>query len=836
VGDYDHKTIEPKWQRLWDQRRLFHAPRDDKRTKYYILPFLPYPSGDLHMGHMRNYTIGDAVARFQRARGLNVFHPIGWDAFGLPAENAAILNKTHPRTWTEQNTARMKEQLRRFGFSYDWEAELSTCEPEYYRWNQWFFLRMLEKGLAYRKKSRVNWCPQCQTVLANEQVVEGCCWRHEETPVEQRELEQWFLKTTHYAEELLTDLDKLSGGWPERIRLMQRNWIGKSEGARVEWAVAKSDKVITTFTTRLDTVYGAVALLLAPEHPLVDSLIAGVPGGAAIARKVEALRRQTRRAQVTGEVEKEGIFTGRFAVNPLSGEQAPLWVSNLVLMEYGTGAVQAVPAHDQRDFEFAKKYRLPIKVVVQPREGKPLNAARLKEAFLGHGRMVDSGPYTGMESEKALQKMTDDLAKKNQAERATLYRIKDWGISRQRYWGTPIPVVYCDACGVVPVPDEQLPVVLPLEIEFTGVGLSPLLNAPGFLNLACPKCGGKARRETDTMDTFVDSSWYFYRYLTPHENAAPFDQEIVRRWFPIDQYIGGAEHAVLHLIYLRFWTKMMRDLGLVNHDIPVRRLFNQGMVIKDGAKMSKSRGNVVSTDEMVEKYGADTARLFTLFAAPPEKDMEWTQAGVEGCQRFLQRLYRLVAKHAPRLRETVAAGNPGPAREEVNPDERHLLRKAHQTVRRVTTDFEARWHFNTSIAAIMELVNELYLLEPLEEHVSPAVLHEVLGMTVLLAAPYAPHVAEELWEQLGDNGKQRSVVETPWPPFDPDLAKEELIEIVIQVNGRVRSRLRVSETLNKEELIERALADPRVAALVKGQRIVKIVVVPRKLVNIVLAS
>ena len=835
MGDYDHKTIEPKWQRLWDQRRLFHAPRDDKRTKYYILPFLPYPSGDLHMGHMRNYTIGDAVARFQRARGLNVFHPIGWDAFGLPAENAAILNKTHPRTWTEQNTARMKEQLRRFGFSYDWEAELSTCEPEYYRWNQWFFLRMLEKGLAYRKKSRVNWCPQCQTVLANEQVVEGCCWRHEETPVEQRELEQWFLKTTHYAEELLTDLDKLSGGWPERIRLMQRNWIGKSEGARVEWAVAKSDKVITTFTTRLDTVYGAVALLLAPQHPLVDALIAGVPGGAAIARKVEALRRQTRRAQVTGEVEKEGIFTGRFAVNPFSGEQAPLWVSNLVLMEYGTGAVQAVPAHDQRDFEFAKKYRLPIKVVVQPREGKPLNAARLKEAFLGHGRMVDSGPYTGMESEKALQKMTDDLAKKNQAERATLYRIKDWGISRQRYWGTPIPVVYCDACGVVPVPDEQLPVVLPLEIEFTGVGLSPLLNVPEFLNASCPKCGGKARRETDTMDTFVDSSWYFYRYLTPHENAAPFDKEIVRRWFPIDQYIGGAEHAVLHLIYLRFWTKMMRDLGLVEHDIPVARLFNQGMVIKDGAKMSKSRGNVVSTDEMVEKYGADTARLFTLFAAPPEKDMEWTQAGVEGCQRFLQRLYRLVAKHAARVREAPVAvpGNPGPQAAEVNPDERHLLRKAHQTVRRVTTDFEARWHFNTSIAAIMELVNELYLLEPLEEHVSPAVLNDVLRKTVLLTAPYAPHAAEELWEQLGN---KQTVVETPWPSFDPELAKEELIEIVIQVNGRVRSRLRVSETLNKDELNERALADARVAALLKGQRIVKIVVVPRKLVNIVLAS
>ena len=835
MGDYDHKTIEPKWQRLWDDRRLFHAPRDDPRPKYYILPFLPYPSGDLHVGHMRNYTIGDAVARFYRMRGFNVFHPIGWDAFGLPAENAAIQRGIHPRSWTLQNIARMKEQLRRFGISYDWDAEVSTCEPEYYRWNQWFFLRMLEKGLAYRKKSRVNWCPQCQTVLANEQVVEGCCWRHEETPVEQRELEQWFLKITHYAEELLADLDKLSGGWPERIRVMQRNWIGKSEGARVQWAVAKSDKVITTFTTRLDTVYGAAALLLAPEHPLVDTLIAGVPGGAAIARKVEALRRQTRRAQVTGEVEKEGIFTGCFAVNPLSGEQAPVWVSNLVLMEYGTGAVQAVPAHDQRDFELARKYRLPIKVVVQPRDGKPLNAARMKEAFLDHGRMVDSGPYTGLDSEKALQKMTDDLAKKNQAERVTLYRIKDWGISRQRYWGTPIPVVYCDACGVVPVPDEQLPVVLPLEVEFTGVGLSPLLNVPEFLNTSCPKCRGKARRETDTMDTFVDSSWYFYRYLTPHENAAPFDKEIVRRWFPIDQYIGGAEHAVLHLIYLRFWTKMMRDLGLVEHGIPVQRLFNQGLVIYQGARMSKSRGNVVPPDEMVEKYGADTVRLFELFAGPSDRDMEWSQAGVEGCYRFLQRLYRLVAKHATRLRESGAlvSSNPGLHAAEVNPDERHLLRKAHQTVHRVTTDFEARWHFNTSIAAIMELVNEIYLLEPLEEHVLPAVLNEVLRKTVLLTAPYAPHLAEELWEQLGN---KQSVVETPWPSFDPELAKEELIEIVVQVNGRVRSRLHVSETLNKEELTERALADPRVAALVKGQRLIKIVVVPRKLVNIVLAS
>jgi len=841
VPDYDPKTIEPKWQRHWDERRLFHAPRQDSRPKYYLLEMLPYPSGDLHVGHMRNYTIGDAVARYRRMRGFNVFHPIGWDAFGLPAENAALQRGIHPRTWTLDNIARMKAQLQRFGFSYDWDAEVSTCEPAYYRWNQWFFLRMLERGLAYRKKSRVNWCPECQTVLANEQVVEGCCWRHEETPVEQRELEQWFLKTTQYAEELLVDLDRLTAGWPERVRLMQRNWIGKSEGARVEWGLAGSEKTVTTFTTRLDTVFGAVAILLAPEHPLVDELIAGLPGGAAIARKVEALRQQTRRAQVTGEVEREGVFTGRFAVHPFGKEQVPIWVSNMVLMEYGTGAVQAVPAHDQRDFEFAKKYRLPLKVVVQPTDAKPLKASTLQEAYLGHGRLVDSGPYTGMASEKALQKMMDDLAGQGKAERVTLYRIKDWGISRQRYWGTPIPVVYCEACGIVPVPDEQLPVVLPLEVEFTGRGLSPLLNVPGFLNAKCPKCAGAARRETDTMDTFVDSSWYFYRYLTPREDKAPFDREVIRRWFPIDQYIGGAEHATLHLIYCRFWTKVMRDLGLVDHDVPVQRLFNQGLVIYQGARMSKSRGNVVPPDELVEKYGADTVRLFELFAGPSDRDMEWSQAGVEGCYRFLQRLWRIVSKHAPRLREAaVAGGNPGHAPAEINPDERHLLRKAHQTVRRVTADFDSRWHFNTSIALIMELVNELYAAEPLEEGVSPAVLKEIFNLTLLLTTPFAPHMAEELWERLGNEGSLADYDPkrpTPrWPQFDPELAKEEEIEVVIQVNGRVRSRIRVSEELGEQELIERALADPRVAAMVDGRRILKTVVVPRKLVNIVLAS
>jgi leucyl-tRNA synthetase len=830
VADYKGSDIEPKWQRFWEERGIFQRRSDDTRPKYYLLEMLPYPSGDLHMGHMRNYTLGDAVARYKRMRGFNVFHPIGWDAFGLPAENAAITRRTHPRAWTLNNIARMKEQLQRFGYSYDWSSEISTCEPEYYRWNQWFFLRMFERGLAYRRKSRVNWCPQCQTVLANEQVKDGCCWRHEETPVEQRELEQWFLKITDYVEELLGDLEKLAGGWPERILTMQRNWIGKSEGARVRWQVAGAEQTIETFTTRLDTIYGAVALLLAPNHPAVDDLIAGVPGGASVARKVESLRRQTRRAQIVGEVEKEGIFTGRFAMHPFLGEQVPIWVSNFVLMEYGTGAVQAVTAHDQRDFEFAKKYRLPIRVVIQPLAGKPLNSVTLKEAFTGHGRLVDSGPYTGMPSEQGSQKMADDLAKEGKAERQTLYRIKDWGISRQRYWGTPIPIVYCDGCGTVPVPEADLPVVLPLEVEFTGTGLSPLLNVPEFVNTACPKCGQPARRETDTMDTFVDSSWYFYRYLSPHEDNAPYDKETIAHFFPIDRYIGGAEHAVLHLIYCRFWAKMMRDLGLVTHDEPVTRLFNQGMVIKDGAKMSKARGNVVSTDEIAEKYGADTARLFTLFAAPPGKDLEWTEAGVEGCYRFLQRLFRLVDKHAERLRPVPLAHSTSGSQLAVN--ERQLLRKTHQTVRRVSVDFETRWHFNTSIAATMELVNQLYALEPLEESVSPQVLKEALALTVLLVSPYAPHLAEELWQRLG---QKECVAETPWPTYDEELAREDEYEIVIQVNGRLRGRIRVGAELEEKELVQQALADPGVARLVDGQRIAKTVVVPKKLINFVLA-
>ncbi|MBI4461828.1 MAG: leucine--tRNA ligase [Acidobacteria bacterium] len=837
-SEYDPKTLEPKWERFWAEQKFFEVTHRSDKPKYYVLEMLPYPSGALHMGHVRNYSIGDAVARYKWVNGFNVLHPIGWDSFGLPAENAAIRHETHPHKWTQKNIAHMREQCQRFGFSYDWRREISSCDPDYYRWNQWFFLQMFKQGLAYRKKSRVNWCPACRTVLANEQVVDGCCWRHDNTPVEQRELEQWFLKITAYADQLLADMKQLRAGWPERVQTMQRNWIGKSEGAHLKWKVSNTDLEIEIFTTRIDTIYGAAALVLAPEHRVIEPLLTGLPGGTSIRAGVERLRQQTVRAQVTGEVAKEGIFTGRFAVNPFSGESLPVWVSNFVLMEYGTGAVMSVPAHDQRDFEFAKKYRLPIRVVIQPPD-RILSSELLQQAYTDPGRVVNSGPYNGLTSEEAIRRMTQDATEKGQGEGVTLFRIKDWGISRQRYWGTPIPVVYCDACGIVPVPERDLPVVLPLDVEITGQGESPLAQVSSFVETTCPQCGGPARRETDTMDTFVDSSWYFYRYTDPTSSTAPIDPEAVRYWFPIDQYIGGIEHAILHLIYSRFFTKVMRDLGLISFDEPVRRLFSQGMVIKDGAKMSKSKGNVVEPDDMVARYGADTTRLYVLFAAPPEKDLDWNEAGVEGCHRFLQRLYRVVSKHAPRLRDVVAAttahpdGNPGLVETvALNARERKLLRKTHQTIRRVTQDFETRWHLNTAIAGIMELVNELYALEPLEEDLSPAILKEVLDVTTLLISPYAPHIAEELWEVLGH---EPGLLRAPWPRYNVEFAQEEQYEIVIQVNGRVRGRLTVSEDLSEEELRDRALGDARIAELVRQARIAKTVVVPKKLINIVLA-
>ena len=835
MAEYNPQTIEAKWQKVWEERRAFEADPDPAQRKYYVLEMLPYPSGTLHMGHMRNYTIGDAVARYKRMRGFNVLHPMGWDAFGLPAENAAIQRGIHPREWTLANIAEFKRVCYRFGFSYDWRSEISTCEPEFYRWNQWFFLRMLERDLAYRKRSRVNWCPKCCTVLANEQVVDGCCWRHPDTPVEAKEIEQWFLRITRYSDELLDDMAQLEAGWPERVLVMQQNWIGKSRGARVRFDVAGNDaQGIEVFTTRIDTIYGATAIILAPEHPLVDALVAGAPEHAAIAAQIARMRQKVLRPADLGTAEKEGIFLGRHAVNPFSGEKLPIWVANFVLMEYGAGAVMCVPAHDQRDFEFCRKYGLPIRVVVQNPAGT-LDAKTMQEAYDQHqeGKLVDSGAYTGRAVADAIERMTADAKARGFGEAQTTYHLKDWGISRQRYWGTPIPVMYCERCGLVPVPDEKLPVVLPPSVKLTGQGQSPLASVPEFVNVNCAKCGGPARRETDTMDTFVDSSWYFYRYTDPHNAKAPFDGEIVRYWFPIDQYIGGIVHAILHLLYSRFFCKVMRDLGLVNHSEPVTRLFCQGTVLKGGTAMSKSSGNVVGAIDMAEKVGCDTARLYTLFAAPPEKDMEWSEQSVEGCSRFLQRVFRIVTRHAERLRG-VAAGNPASANlATASAKEKILLRKAHQTLRRVTQDFEARWHFNTSVALIMELVNELQAQEPLEEDARPAVVKEVIELMALVLAPMAPHTSEELWEMLGHSG---GLGRARWPDYQPQLAAEEQVEVVIQVNGRVRGKILVEAGLPEDELVKRAQADARIAQVVAGRKIAKRIVVPDKLVNLVLES
>jgi len=793
---------------------------------------LPYPSGTMHMGHMRNYTIGDVVARFRRMLGFNVIHPMGWDAFGLPAENAAIQRGIHPREWTLTNIASFKRVMARFGFSYDWRREISTCEPEYYHWNQWLFLRMLERGIAYRKKSRVNWCPKCATVLANEQVVNGCCWRHEDTPVEAKEIEQWFLRITQYADELLDALGQLEGGWPERVLAMQRNWIGKSRGTRVRFAVEGfSGTSIEVFTTRVDTIYGASGLILAPEHPLLTKLVAGVEGQAGIEEHLEKLRRRPTRAADIATAEKEGLFTGRYGRNPFNGEKIPIWVGNFVLMEYGTGAVMCVPAHDERDFEFATKYGLAIPIVIQPTEGKPLTQESLGAAFVEYGKLVDSGPYTGLASDKAIEKMSGDAEARGFGKGEIIFRLKDWGISRQRYWGTPIPVLYCEKCGMVPVPDKELPVVLPPMAKFSGLGESPLASVPEFVNVKCPKCGGAARRETDTMDTFFDSSWYFYRYADPHNDKAPFDPALVRYWLPVDQYIGGITHAILHLLYTRFFCKVMRDLGLVNHNEPVERLFTQGMVLKGGMAMSKSKGNVVGAEEMAEQYGCDTGRLYTLFAAPPEKDLEWSEQAIEGCARFLQRVYRLVARHAEGLRIVQTGRGAAASLDSASAKEKALLRKAHQVLRRVTHDFETRWHFNSATALLMELVNEIQAQEPLEEGVRPEIAKEVFELLIMMLNPMVPHLAEELWGILGHT--QDTLAHAPWPKFVPELAAEDQVEIVVQMNGRVKERMLVEAGLDKEALQKRVLGDPKIAQLLNGQRVVKVIVVPEKLVNLV---
>ncbi len=805
---YDHNRIELKWHDRWRNADFYKAERKSSKPKFYVLEMLPYPSGTLHIGHIRNYAIGDALARYKWMRGFNVLHPMGWDAFGLPAENAAMANQTPPREWTRQNIAAMKKTHRRFGFSYDWDREISTCEPEYYRWNQWFFLKMLERGLAYRKKALVNWCPECATVLANEQVVEGCCWRHETTRVEQRALEQWFLKITDYADQLLDDMVSLEEGWPERVLTMQRNWIGRSEGAEIDFHLAPSGERIRVFTTRVDTIYGATCVMLAPEHPLNETLLDD-------AAKVRARAMVDARAnRDPGDIDKEGFFTGHFAINPYSGEQIPIWVANFVLMGYGTGAIMAVPAHDERDFEFCRKYSIAVRPVIRPANGTLGVEPGLTEAFLDYGIVENSGPWSGLESADARRRMAAYAAERGFGKAAITFRIKDWGISRQRYWGTPIPVIHCPACGVVPVPEDQLPVVLPDRASLTGTGRSPLENLPDFVNVACPRCGAAARRETDTMDTFIDSSWYFYRYCDPHNDQMPFDPAKVAYWFEIDQYIGGVEHAILHLIYSRFFTKMMRDIGLIQNSEPARRLFTQGMVIAEGAKMSKSKGNVVGADMLADQLGADTARMFVLFAAPPEKEVDWRREGAEGVYRFLGRVYRFTTRNAG------LGGAQGAA-------DRKVLRKLHQTIRKITEDFETRWHFNTCIASIMELVNVLYAEEA---GISAAAMPQILERMALLLAPFAPYLAQEMWEELGHEGP---IFRQSWPAFDPQLAKEEEAEVVVQVNGKLRSRISVPFGMIEDELIARAMADEKIKLGIEGKQIVKTMVVPDKLVNIV---
>jgi leucyl-tRNA synthetase len=807
---YQPASFEPQWAERWAAHNPFAGANRGGR-KYYVLEMLPYPSGALHMGHVRNYAIGDALARYCWMRGDDVLHPMGWDAFGLPAENAAIQNRTHPRTWTLRNIAHMKAQDQRFGFSYDWTREVATCLPEYYRWNQWLFLRLYERGLAYRKRGLVNWCPKCATVLANEQAEGGVCWRHEDTPVEQKELEQWYFRITAYAEELLRGLDTLPE-WPERVRTMQRNWIGRSEGAEVDFALEDSTARIRVFTTRIDTIYGASALLLAPEHPLTAELLD--PEGQARAR---GLRQKQGKLAPGEEPPKDGFFTGRYVRNPFSGERLPVWVANFVLMGYGTGAVMAVPGHDARDFDFCAKFGLPIRVVVAPAEGVP---PRLERALEADGTLVDSGPYSGMANRAAMAAMTAHAEAKGFGKGTVTYRLQDWGVSRQRFWGTPIPILYCPACGVVPVPDAQLPVLLPDTVELTGQGQSPLAADAGFWRTTCPTCGGEARRETDTMDTFVDSSWYFYRYVSPHTEALPFDPEEVARRLPVDQYIGGIEHAILHLIYTRFFTKAMRDLGLSRLDEPITRLFTQGMITRHGAKMSKSRGNVVDPAELIATFGADATRMYVLFAAPPEKDFDWNDQGVEGIHRFLSRVWRL----ALRLAAPPAAPHPGGGATA----DAALRRRAHQTLRRITRDFEGRWHFNTSIAALMELVNAW---QASDADLSPAARREVARLLLLMLAPFAPFLAQELWQRLGEAG---NVALQPWPAFDAELAREEQIEIIVQVNGKLRARLNAAPEAEAAELERAARAHERIAPLLAGQTPRQVVVVPGRLVNFVL--
>jgi leucyl-tRNA synthetase len=828
---YEPAALEARWQKYWEEKKVFKSVEDPKKEKYYVLEMFPYPSGRIHMGHVRNYSITDLVARYKMMRGFNVLHPMGWDAFGMPAENAAIQRGMHPAAFTYENIDYMKRQLKAMGFSYDWDRELATCDPEYYRWEQWLFLKMLEAGLAYQKKSFVNWCGVCQTVLANEQVISGRCWRCD-NEVTQREIRGWFFKITEYAEDLLEHLERLPG-WPERVLTMQKNWIGKSDGAEIRFPLKDKEGFIPVFTTRQDTVFGATFMVLAPEHPLTIELSRGTPEEEKVDAFVDRMLKTDKIKRSSEDYEKEGVFVGAYCKNPFTGREMPVFAANFALMEYGTGAVMAVPAHDERDFEFARKYDLPVIVVITP-EKEAIAAEKMSEAYVEDGVLVNSGPFDGMQNRAAMGAIIDELEKKGLGKRTVNYRLRDWGISRQRYWGAPIPVVYCEKCGVVPVPEAELPVLLPLDVQVTGQGGSPLEQYEPFVKTECPKCKEPARRETDTMDTFVESSWYYARYSSPDYDKGMVEKKRVDYWLPVDQYIGGIEHAILHLLYSRFYSRIMERFGLVTYKEPFTRLLTQGMVIKDGAKMSKSKGNVVDPDDMVKRYGADTTRLFMLFASPPERELEWSDQGIDGSYRFLGRLWRIIADNMAIVGR--AQGSSGDGKAGMTERGVRLRRKTHQTIRKVTEDIEERFHFNTAIAAVMELVNEMYSFTGETQETGgadAAVFKEAAEAAVLLLSPAVPHISEELWEILGH---RPSIVREKWPTFDERLAKEDEITIVLQVNGKVRGRLVVGAQTPDGAIRELALADEKVIGFIGGKDIQKVVVVPKKLVNIVVAK
>ncbi|KPJ59870.1 MAG: leucine--tRNA ligase [Latescibacteria bacterium DG_63] len=819
MSSYPFQEVESKWRLHWDEIGLFKARFDGSRKKFYCLDMFPYPSGELHAGHGRNYILGDTIARMKIIQGLDVLRPMGWDAFGLPAENAAIERNIHPVEWTRSNIAQMKREFRQWGTCFDWEREVSTCDPHYYKWTQWLFLRLMRAGLAYRAEAAVNWCPQCGTVLANEQVIGGACERCEST-VSQKKLEQWFFRITAYAQELLDGLDDLRE-WPEKVKVMQRNWIGRSEGVDIDFPLQSGGK-LSCFTSRHDTIYGATYMVLAAEHPLLDEIMES-GSNKELRDFVARERRQSLARRWEPAQEKIGVFTGRYAVNPMTGAEIPVWVANYVLFEYGTGAVMAVPAHDQRDFEFARKYSLEVKEVILPPGKEP--GGELSEAYEGEGVLVDSGPFSGLPSEEAREKIASYMEEKGTGKRALRYKLRDWLVSRQRYWGTPIPVVYCNKCSVVPVPESELPVILPEDVEFDPTGKSPLLEREDFLNASCHECGGKARRETDTLDTFVDSSWYYLRYPTPREDARPFDRDLVNRWLPVDLYIGGVEHAILHLMYSRFITKALRDMGYLDFGEPFGHLFTQGMICMNGAKMSKSKGNVVTNEYLVGRYGADTARVYTLFIGPPQRDAEWTEKGVEGAHRFLGRIWNQVVAYCAE-----ADVAPSDKHGAFAPEQTALRRKVHQTIKKVSQDLE-NFHHNTAVSALMEMSNEIgnYTRGVTGRGSDPA-LREAVTTFVRLLCPMAPHIAEELWQRLG--GK-RSVFLEPWPSWDDEALKQDSYLLVIQVNGKLRARLTVPQEIPEDELQAMARAEARVAAQLKGKSVSHIIHVPGKILNFV---